>query len=62
MSDWVRFELGPPTLGGALGGAMLGIALAIVPAWVLGPAALAIGLLLGAALGFVGLRPGTGVR
>jgi hypothetical protein len=61
MSDWVRFELGPPTLEGALGGAMFGAALAIVPALILGPAAFVIGLVLGAALGAVGLRPGTGV-
>ncbi|MEX2011720.1 MAG: hypothetical protein WEF51_05745 [Chloroflexota bacterium] len=40
---------------------MFGIALAIIPALILGPAAFAIGLVLGAALGAVGLRPGTGV-
>jgi hypothetical protein len=64
MSDWSGSNSVHP-LRGALGGAMFGVALAIVPTLILGPAAFAIGIVLGpalgAALGPVRLRPGTRV-
>ena len=61
MSDWIRLELGRPTVGGFVAGALFAAAPASIPALILGWWAWPTTVVLGALAGAFTLRRGGGI-